>query len=85
MHKENGGVSSTRRVGLEHAQGEYIGFVDGDDYVEPEMYEHLLMNALKYNADISHCGYRMIYPDGHTTEQNNCAYRIMKQHCWIYY
>ena len=65
MHKENGGVSSTRRVGLEHAQGEYIGFVDGDDYVEPEMYEHLLMNALKYNADISHCGYRMIYPDGH--------------------
>ena len=63
MHKENGGVSSTRRVGLEHAKGEYIGFVDGDDYVEPEMFERLLTNAVEYKAQISHCGYQMVFPD----------------------
>lgn len=65
IHKENGGVSNARIEGILQSHGEYIGFVDGDDYIEPEMYEHLLGNALKFNADISHCGYRMIYPDGH--------------------
>lgn len=65
IHKENGGVSSARLTGISKATGLYIGFVDGDDYIEPEMYEHLLENALKYHADISHCGYRMIFPDYH--------------------
>ena len=65
IHKENGGVSSARLTGISKATGSYIGFVDGDDYIEPEMYEHLLENALKYHADISHCGYRMIFPDYH--------------------
>ena len=64
FHKENGGVSSARILGVNHAIGDYIGFVDGDDYVEPEMFEHLLNNALKYNADISHCGYQMVFPNG---------------------
>ena len=65
IHKENAGVSAARKTGLEVAQGEYIGFVDGDDFVEPDMFEHLLNNALVYEADISHCGYKMIFPDGH--------------------
>lgn len=45
-HKKNGGTSSARNVGLQLAQGEYIGFVDSDDYIEPEMYE-LLMGAIE--------------------------------------
>ena len=65
VHKDNGGVSSARLTGLTAVKGEYIGFVDGDDYIEENMYSHLLANALKYCADISHCGYQMIYPDGH--------------------
>lgn len=65
IHKENGGVSSARIEGIHKASGAYIGFVDGDDFVEPEMFEHLLKNALVYKADISHCGYRMVFPDGH--------------------
>ena len=65
IHKENGGVSSARIAGIQVATGEYIGFVDGDDYVEPEMFEHLLKNAEMYEADISHCGYQMLFPDGH--------------------
>lgn len=64
IHKENAGVSSARAIGIQKANGEYIGFVDGDDQISPEMYEHLLGNALKYDADVSHCGYKMIFPDG---------------------
>ncbi len=63
FHKENGGVSSARLKGVEEARGDWIGFVDGDDWVEPEMYERLIENAIKYDADISHCGYQMVFPN----------------------
>lgn len=62
ISKNNSGVSDTRNKGIDIATGDYIGFVDGDDYIEPEMYEFLLNNALKYDADISHCGYQMVFP-----------------------
>lgn len=64
LHKQNGGVTSARLAGINAATGEYIGFVDGDDFAEPDMFERMLCNALEYNADISHCGYRMVFPDG---------------------
>ena len=63
IHKENGGVSAARKTGLEQADGEYIGFVDGDDYIEPEMYDKLVELAVEYDADIAHCGYQMVFPD----------------------
>ena len=62
IHKENRGVSSARFCGIEVATGEWVAFVDGDDYIEPEMYTVLMENARKYNADISHCGYQMVFP-----------------------
>ena len=62
VFKNNTGVSDTRNKGIDQATGDWIGFVDGDDYIEPEMYERLLNNALKFNADISHCGYQMVFP-----------------------
>ena len=49
LHKENGGSSSARNLGLQHAVGEYVGFVDSDDYIEPDMYEQLLA-AIKEHA-----------------------------------
>lgn len=64
IHKENGGVTSARLRGVAEASGEWIGFVDGDDRIEPDMYERLMKNALEHGADISHCGYRMILPSG---------------------
>lgn len=42
FHKKNGGASSARNLGLEKANGEYIGFVDSDDYIDPDMYKELL-------------------------------------------
>ncbi len=62
IHQENCGVTHARLNGVAHASGEYIGFVDSDDEIEPDMYELLVGNALKYNADISHCGYSMVFP-----------------------
>ncbi len=47
FHKENGGASSARNLGISMAEGDYIGFVDGDDYIEPKMYERLLDAALR--------------------------------------
>ena len=61
--KENGGVTSARLRGVAEATGEWVGFVDGDDEIEPDMYEQLLKNARKYGADISHCGYQMRFAD----------------------
>lgn len=62
VQKENGGVTSARLAGVRQATGDYIGFVDGDDIIEPDMYERLVRNARKYHADISHCGYQMVFP-----------------------
>ena len=64
IHTKNQGVTAARLTGVAQASGEWIGFVDGDDEIEPDMYELLLKNAERYGADISHCGYQMIFADG---------------------
>lgn len=64
FHKPNGGVSSARNFGLKEATGEYIGFVDADDYIDPSMYDVLLSNLKKYDADISICGFFQEDPNG---------------------
>lgn len=55
IFKEHSGIGDTRNVGIDHASGNYIGFVDSDDYIDNNMYEILYRNAKKYNADISCC------------------------------
>lgn len=64
IRKENGGVTSARLRGVAESTGAWITFVDGDDWIDPDMYMRLMNNALHYGADISHCGQRMEYPDG---------------------
>lgn len=63
VHQENQGVFSARLNGIKRATGKWIGFVDGDDEIEEEMYCSLMKNAMEYQADISHCGYAMDFPD----------------------
>lgn len=55
IHKENEGVSAARNDGIKIATGEYIGYVDSDDWIESNMYSVLYDNMQKYNADISIC------------------------------
>lgn len=57
IHKENGGVSSARNAGIEAANGQYIGFVDSDDYIHEKMYEILYENARLYHSDIAQCNF----------------------------
>lgn len=56
IHQENKGVSAARNAGLDIARGEYIGFVDSDDWIEPEMYETMLATAKESEAEIVACG-----------------------------
>ena len=53
LHKENGGSSSTRNYGIQHAKGEYVGFLDGDDAVENDIYEILYSLLSKHHTDIA--------------------------------
>lgn len=64
IHQKNTGVSKARMRGIDESNGAWIGFVDADDYIEPDMYETLYSNAIKYDADISHCGHKLIHLDG---------------------
>lgn len=57
FHKENGGVSSARNLGLDNATGDYIGFVDPDDIIDPNMYNDLMKVLVSTNSDISFCDY----------------------------
>lgn len=53
IHKKNGGVSSARNIGMKNSTGEFICFVDGDDYIMPDYVEYLLNMITKYNTDIA--------------------------------
>jgi len=63
LHCENGGQSAARNRGLDIATGEYIAFVDSDDWIEKEMYERLQSAAEQHGADIAMCSYSKDYPN----------------------
>jgi len=65
IHKENGGLVSARKAGLKVAEGEYIGYVDSDDWIESTMYECLFSLAKDYDVDMASSGY--IYEGGYTS------------------
>ena len=60
IHKENAGLGYARNSGLDVAVGEYVGFVDSDDYIEIDMYEKLYAAAVKYNAEFALTGFKCI-------------------------
>jgi glycosyltransferase involved in cell wall biosynthesis len=55
IHKENGGLATARNAALDIAKGDYIGFVDSDDWIEPDMYELLYDMCKKNNCEIANC------------------------------
>lgn len=60
IHEENGGLSHARNTGIARARGNYIGFVDGDDWIDPDMYEKLFSALQDKQADLAVCRYRQI-------------------------
>ncbi len=60
IHQKNGGLSLARNVGIDMATGDFLGFVDGDDYIEPEMYQRLYDALADNDAQISICRFRYV-------------------------
>jgi glycosyltransferase involved in cell wall biosynthesis len=61
IHKKNGGQSDARNSGLKIMKGEYIGFVDSDDYIDSNMYEHMLRYMLDNQLDVVMCGTSSVF------------------------
>lgn len=95
VQKENGGLVSARKAGLQVATGQYVGYVDSDDWIEPNMYEELYSAAIKENADMVTSGYFLegnyttehldtveegVYKDGNLQYlRDNTIYRLDKK------
>lgn len=77
IHKENGGLSDARNSGMAAASGEFVGFVDSDDWIAFEMYEKLLGAIKQDGSDIAACAVKMVWEDGtpctHLIKQANCV------------
>ena len=64
IHQENQGLSAVRNRGLDAAEGEYIAFVDSDDYILEDMYKKMLDKLLNYNVDLCVCQWQYEFSDG---------------------
>ena len=64
IHQENQGLSAARNKGLDAAEGEYIAFVDSDDYILEDMYKKMLDKLLNYNVDLCVCQWQYEFSDG---------------------
>lgn len=76
IHQENQGLSAARNVGIDLSTGEYLSFVDSDDWLDIDMIELLMRLSQKYEADITECSYRNIYPDS-IMEETKCSGEIV--------
>ncbi len=63
VSKENGGLVSARKTGLQHAKGEYVGMIDGDDWIDEDYYAKLMDGAVKEDADVAVCDNLVDYGD----------------------
>ena len=68
IHKENSGVSDTRNFGIKNASGDYLAFIDSDDWIEAEYIEKLYAALVSTKSEIAICGYIRRYADGGKSE-----------------
>lgn len=85
IHKENGGPSEARNAGIKTCAGSYIGFVDGDDWIDPDMYERMLGAMREQSADVGICRYRQVHADHTVDESKDRAVVFTGQEALTYY
>ena len=73
VNRDNGGLSAARNTGLKEAKGEYVWFVDSDDWIEPYVLKHLTDKAYKDKLDVLCFNLQLAFPDGHTEHYNVSA------------
>ena len=73
IHQKNGGLSAARNAGLDVARGAWIGFVDSDDYIAPEMYEKMYRAVQSTGADLALCDYAKVDEAGVPCVQTHVA------------
>jgi len=69
FHKENGGLSDARNFGINHAKGDYLGFVDSDDHVSETMFEEMLNLAKKHDAEMVICNIQKVDEQGNVKQK----------------
>ena len=67
--KENGGLSDARNFGIDRAKGQFLGFVDSDDYVSETMFEEMYNLAIKYDAEMTICNLQKVDENGSVTQK----------------
>lgn len=81
VDKPNEGVAATRNVGIGEARGEYVQFVDADDWIQHDMIQQMLNTALKCNCDIVSCGDILEFSDGKTIISNPIKEDVLLRDC----
>lgn len=89
IHQKNAGVSAARNAGINIAKGEYICFVDSDDWIDPQMYEKMYNCAQSNNVDLVICGFNRITSSGHIDKRKieypisylNTCEKIISYYC----
>lgn len=79
IHKENGGVSQARNIGIDNTNGKYVVFIDADDYIKNNYIQKLYEQCVFYKSDIGICGKYLVQEDGTIVDKSKSIKKVMNK------